>query len=148
MAKITLTDGSIIYSAPVTLTAAKIPVVKSSQRNGYLTPMCRAGRATKGAKTGSKLLYIEDGHMVYYLSDNTTASAHTNNFLLSPNNLGIYGAAYKYVKIKVKNTTNLAGNFSVSFTTEELTGFPSSWGDTVQTKAAVGLISANAPRLY
>lgn len=145
MAKITLTDGSIIYSAPVTLTAAKNSGREKFAKEWIFDSDVQGWQSNKGAKTGSKLLYIEDGHMVYYLSDNTTASAHTNNFLLSPNNLGIYGAAYKYVKIKVKNTTNLAGNFSVSFTTEELTGFPSSWGDTVQTKAAVGLISANAP---
>lgn len=143
MAKVTLANGEILYSEPLRITASS----KTSDTEKFAQEWIFEGSvngwfSNKASKAGSKALYIQDKKMVYYLSEDSSEGANTNNFLLSPNNLGIDGSKYKYIKIRMKNTTNLAGDLGVSFVTTDNTTFPSKWSDTVQAKRISGVISA------
>ncbi len=143
MAKITLDSGDVLYSEPVkVLVSDSNKDIEKFAHEWTFESSVNGWFSNKASKAGSKALYIQDKKMVYYLSEDSSEGANTNNFLLSPNNLGIDGSKYKYIKIKMKNTTNLAGDLGVAFVTADNTTFPAKWSDTVQTKRIVGAVSA------
>jgi len=57
----------------------------------------------------------------------TITTAKSNTFLLSPSNLNIDASVYKYLKVRVKNSTTANGFFRFEATNNTKTSFAGSW---------------------
>jgi len=80
-----------------------------------------------------------DGSILGFGANNSTATSvggclvqtitteKNNTWLLSPNNLGIDASVYKYLKVRVKNSTSMAGLFRFEATGTNKSAFANAW---------------------
>ena len=78
--------------------------------------------SVQGFGGNNSTLTSVDGNLVQ-----TITTAKNNTWLLSPNNLGIDASVYKYLKVRVKNSTTAEGFFRFEATGTNKASFTGAW---------------------